>query len=98
MKDGDRITGARCLWVLEGCCDGYGRALLSRDRNDLSLDDDRSRRAAAVSRSAVLFTVGLVTAAAITSVGTYYFVNWISPPITQTMPKDHSWAMFQAIA
>jgi hypothetical protein len=39
-----------------------------------------------IQRETVLFIMGLVIATLLTLVGTYYAVNWISPPITTTMP------------
>jgi hypothetical protein len=41
-----------------------------------------------ISREALIFTVCLTLATALTLVGTYYAVNWVSPPITQTMPLN----------
>jgi hypothetical protein len=36
----------------------------------------------------IIIVVCLSVAAALTVVGTYYVVNWVSPPITQTMPSN----------
>jgi len=39
------------------------------------------------SRETFILVAGLVVATALTLVGTYYVVNWISPPITYIMPE-----------
>jgi len=41
-----------------------------------------------INRDAVIFVVCLAVATALTLVGTYYVVDWISPPITQSMPSN----------
>jgi len=41
-----------------------------------------------INLNAVIFTVCLAVATALTLAGTYYAVNWVSPPITQTMPSN----------
>jgi hypothetical protein len=38
-----------------------------------------------ISRDAIIFVICLALATALTLVGTYYVVNRISPPVTQTM-------------
>jgi hypothetical protein len=41
-----------------------------------------------INRKTTVFVVGLMVATALTLAGTYYAVNWISPPITQSMPRN----------
>jgi hypothetical protein len=41
-----------------------------------------------IHRDAVIFVVWLGGATALTLVGTYYVVDWVSPPITQSMPRN----------
>ena len=45
-------------------------------------------RRAMIKREALIFTVCLAIATALTLAGTYYAVSWVSPPITQTMPHN----------
>ena len=43
---------------------------------------------AMITLEGIIIVVCLSVAAALTVVGTYYVVNWASPPITQTMPSN----------
>ena len=40
-----------------------------------------------INRKAIFLIAGLAVATAATLVGTYYFVNWVAPPITFSMPN-----------
>ena len=41
-----------------------------------------------IRRETIVLIVGLAVATVLTLIGTYYVVNWVSPPITASMPEQ----------